>query len=612
MNMNDRTSRIEEAIRRENPQKFRYLPRLFAYVFRSAKAMCLIFLGLSMLLSLLRPVAALLWGRYIAVAETGAVQSLLGAAGLLTGYYLIQYLCQLLQRYTESFEEIERLDIVQRNRFQELVDTLAYRKFASLPSEMFEVPAINDRIERFMHFTQDSWDGLNRKIMVSGYQIVAKAVSVVSIAASLYLLHPMLCWLVLIAPIPTLYTTYGADKLRFKFVKDNAGEKREADYYEKLILGQAAKEMKALGLYDFFYGKWKRVIDGYIRKEHRSQWLSALLSLTGDLISSAATAASIVFAIVLMVRGALSLGALAAAMSLIRTLVGDMGSLMSATGSFLSKKNEAAMFFDVMDLPGQQGAGGTPVEVETIEAKSLSYRYPLTEKYVLEHVNLRIQKGEHIAFVGENGAGKTTFVRLLSGMLAPSRGELLVNGQAEDEAGRARRYDAMASVLQSPAKYTTFTIGENVSIGDTVRPANPAGIGRALEAAGYSEADPNTMLGKETGGTDLSGGQWQKLAIARAHYRDRNFVLLDEPTGNLDPMAEAEVFQKYLDLSKGKTLIMVTHRISVASLADRIVVFAGGKIVEDGTHEALLQRGGEYARLYHEQAKWYDRAGAKA
>ncbi len=225
--MNDRTSRIEETIRRENPAHFRYLPRLFGYVFRSAKAMCLIFLGLSMLLSLLRPVVALLWGRYIAVAETNAAQSLLGAAGLLACYFLIHYLCSLLQRYTESFEEIERLDVVQR--------------FASLPSEMFEVPAINDRIERFMHFTQDSWDGLNRKIMVSGYRIVSKTISVVSIAAALYLLHPMLCWLVLIAPLPTLYTTYVADKLRFKFVKNNAKEKREADYYEKLILGQAAK-----------------------------------------------------------------------------------------------------------------------------------------------------------------------------------------------------------------------------------------------------------------------------------------------------------------------------------------------------------------------------------
>ena len=170
----------------------------------------------------------------------------------------------------------------------------------------------------------------------------------------------------------------------------------------------------------------------------------------------------------------------------------------------------------------------------------------------------------------------------------------------------------MASVLQSPAKYTTFTIGENVALGDPEKPASPQAIASALDAAGYGEADPTALLGKEIGGTDLSGGQWQKLAIARAHYRGRNFVLLDEPTGNLDPLAEAEVFQKYLDLSQGKTLIMVTHRISVASLADRIVVFAGGKIVEDGTHEELLQRGGEYARLYHEQAKWYDRAGAKA
>ena len=125
-----------------------------------------------------------------------------------------------------------------------------------------------------------------------------------------------------------------------------------------------------------------------------------------------------------------------------------------------------------------------------------------------------------------------------------------------------------------------------MALGDPEKTASPQAIASALDAAGYGEADPNALLGKEIGGTDLSGGQWQKLAIARAHYRGRNFVLLDEPTGNLDPLAEAEVFQKYLDLSQGKTLIMVTHRISVASLADRIVVFAGGKIVEDGTHES--------------------------
>lgn len=610
--MTDRTSRIEQQISRENRPAFRYLPRLFMYVFRSAKAMCLIFMSLSILLSLLRPVLAFIWGRYIDAAEgIVSAQSILGAAGLVAGYFAINYIAGLLLRYTEWLEEIERLDVVQRNRFQELVDTRTYRKLASLPSEMFEIPAINDRIQRFMDFTQNSWDGMNRQVMVNGYMIVSKSVSIISIAASLFIIEPMLCWAVLISPIPTLYTTYIGDKLRFKFAKDNAKEKREADYYENLMLGQAAKEMKALGLNDFFFGKWKRIIDGYIRKEQRTQLVSALLGLVGNLINGAATAAAIVYAIILMTRGALSLGGLGAAMSLIQTLISDMGSLMSSAGSFISKKNEAAMFFDVMDLPAQQSANGGSKEIETIEARALSYRYPLTDKYVLNDINLSIRKGEHIAFVGENGAGKTTFVRILSGMMTPSSGELLVNGLPEDEAGRSRRYNAMASVLQSPARYATFTAAENVAMGDASRPVDAAAVDRALEAAGYADAPKDALLGKDIGGTDLSGGQWQKLSIARAHYRGRGFVLLDEPTGNLDPLAEAEVFQKYMDLAQGKTLIMVTHRISVASLADRIVVFSGGRIVEDGSHDKLLFQNGEYARLYREQAKWYDRAQAQ-
>jgi len=606
--MNDNTCRIEETISRENKPRFRYLPRLFMYVFSSAKAMCFIFIGLSILLSLLRPVLAFIWGEYIASAEALTPgQSVLGIVSLLIAYYIISYLCMLLVRYTEWLEEIERLDVVQRNRFQELVDTKTYKKFASITSEMFEIPAINDRIERYMKFTQDSWDGLNRRIMVNGYMIVSKAVSVISIAASLYIIEPTLCWIVLVAPIPTLFTTYVADKLRFRFVKDNAKEEREAAYYEKLLMGQAAKEVKTLGLHDFFFGKWKRLTYDYIRKEQKTQFMSALLGLAGNLINSAATAAAIVYAIILMTRGALGLGGLTAAMSLVSTLISDMGMLMSSAGSFVSKKNEAAMFFDINDLPEQQPADGKAMEIDSIEARNISYRYPLTDKYVLNNINISISKGEHIALVGENGAGKTTFVRLLSGMITPSCGEMLVNGKPEDEAGRARRYDAMASVLQSPAKYTTFTAGENVAMGDTARPYDEAAVNGALEAAGYSEADKNMLLGKDIGGADLSGGQWQKLSIARAHYRGRDFILLDEPTGNLDPIAEADVFQKYMELAKGRTLIMVTHRISVASLADRIVVFSGGKIVEDGIHDELLAAGGEYARLYNEQAKWYNR-----
>ncbi len=132
-------------------------------------------------------------------------------------------------------------------------------------------------------------------------------------------------------------------------------------------------------------------------------------------------------------------------------------------------------------------------------------------------------------------------------------------------------------------------------------------IDTALAFAGLEGMDKTAALGKDIGGTDLSGGQWQKLAIARAYYRDRNLIVLDEPTSNLDPIAEAEVFRKYLAMTRGRTVIMVTHRISIAALADRIVVFKDGIIAEDGTHEDLLSRNGEYARLYSAQAEWYDR-----
>lgn len=156
-------------------------------------------------------------------------------------------------------------------------------------------------------------------------------------------------------------------------------------------------------------------------------------------------------------------------------------------------------------------------------------------------------------------------------------------------------------------RFNTFTIGDNVFLGDVSKDRNEKHIEEAIEFSGFTGADKDELLGKDIGGRELSGGQWQKLAIARACYRDRDFIILDEPTSNLDPIAETEVFKKYLEMTEGKTVIIVTHRISVASLVDRIVVFKEGEIVEDGRHDKLLLNKGEYERLYSTQAQWYDR-----
>lgn len=161
-------------------------------------------------------------------------------------------------------------------------------------------------------------------------------------------------------------------------------------------------------------------------------------------------------------------------------------------------------------------------------------------------------------------------------------------------------------VVQDPTHYETFTLYENVFLGETHQRYEEKAIERALAFSGLSALE-NKLLGKYVGGTDLSGGQWQKLAIARAAYRNRDLIVLDEPTSNLDPLAETEIFEKYNSLAKDKTVIYVTHRISVARLAERIIVFKNGKIEEVGSFDELMQLQGEFARLYEVQSQWYDR-----
>lgn len=613
----DNTADFEKDILKENPPKISYLTRLFRYVFSSAKLMCGIFLSLAIILSILQPIIAFIWGRYIDNAnnysgeiDTSTVQ-ILSLIGLAVLYWSISFVSGILNRYLYGGEDIERLSKVQDHRLQEKFQAKLFKKISRLYPDYMEVPYINDIIKRSFDSMGSEWSSLQRGVIIEGYVIIAKIVSVAMVAASLYIFNPFLCLIVLIAPIPTLYTTYIGNKLKFKFTRDNGKILRQANYYQGVLLGSSAKEVKALNLFDFFFAKWKVLADDYVIKEKKNQMNLFLLGTVSGFVSNIASIAANVFAIVLMTRGKLSIGALGAVMSLSGTLMSSTSQLFVSIANFISKKNEAAQFFELIDLNEQMdqvvGEENITIPFSKLEVKNINYRYPLTDDYRIKNVNFVINRGEKVAFVGENGAGKTTFIKLLTGMLQPSSGEIELNGENVKNINYTDKYNSLSYVFQEPARFTTFTIGDNVFLGDVIKERDEKLIDSSLEFAGFEGADKDALLGKDIGGTELSGGQWQKLAIARAYYRDRDFIVLDEPTSNLDPLAETEIFKKYMEMIKGKTVIMVTHRISVASLVDRIVVFKDGEIVEDGTHDELLLNNGEYTRLYKAQVHWYDR-----
>ncbi|MDR2177936.1 MAG: ABC transporter ATP-binding protein/permease, partial [Treponema sp.] len=569
----DRTSKLEQEVEKENKGRFSFLLRLWAYVFSSTKTVSCIYLGLYILLSLLRPLLAFMWGGYIQLLEDhGPGGPLVPALVLITAYFAINFLAGLIQRYVVPMEQIERLDVVQANRQQELLHSKMFKKLASISPEYLEVSKINDTIKQVFSWAGADWDGMNQQLMMQSYIVIAKVVSVFSIAASLYIFNPWLCLIVLAAPLPSLWSMTLGEKLRFGFAKDNTQLMRRAEYFQNLMLSPAAKEMKTLGLHDFFYAKWKTLADEYVVKEKRLIRGRTLLEIVNYFVMSLADIGGTIFAIVLMTLGRITLGALGAVMSLVSTLVSDTGDLLRAFTTFIMKKNDAARFFDMMDLTEQDSNGQDCGAFSVLEARNLKYRYPLTARCVLDGVNLRIEKGEKVALVGENGMGKTTFVKLVTGLLAPSDGELLINGIPVEKLNAASRCDSLGAVTQEPARYNTFTVGDNVFLGDTARPRDEAAIDQALAFAGLSDLEKDTLLGKDIGGADLSGGQWQKLAIARTAYRDRDFIILDEPTSNLDPLAETGVFRQYIALAADKTVIFVTHRISVAALAGRIIV----------------------------------------
>ena len=246
-----------------------------------------------------------------------------------------------------------------------------------------------------------------------------------------------------------------------------------------------------------------------------------------------------------------------------------------------------------------------------VELRNVSFRYPGRDEDALKNVSLIIEPGETIAIVGANGAGKTTLVRVLSGIYLPGEGEVLHNGVSTKDVLAKTLFSRISAVFQNYQKYK-LDLRDNVELGDPDKPGDPDKLRSAFDKADLfidGASFPkglDTMLSAEFDGVELSGGQWQRVALTRGYYREHELIMLDEPTAAIDPIEESRIYNKFADLSRGKTSIIITHRMGLAKIADRILVLDRGEINDQGTHEELMEHGGLYAQMWQSQSMWYE------
>lgn len=247
----------------------------------------------------------------------------------------------------------------------------------------------------------------------------------------------------------------------------------------------------------------------------------------------------------------------------------------------------------------------------TIEFDKVSFTYPGTERKILDEMSFKIDHGEKVSIVGENGAGKSTVVKLLLGLFRPDSGKILIGGKLLESYSRPVRERMFGAVFQDFVKYS-ITLGENVGVGNPEKLDDREAIAAAMHKArvdsflGGLPEGPDTLLGREfEGGTDISGGQWQRIAIARAFMGERPIQILDEPTSQLDPMEESRIYSEFAEMAEGRTSVFITHRLASTRITDRILVIADGKVIQSGSHDELMEQGGLYAEMFQAQKQWY-------
>lgn len=479
----------------------------------------------------------------------------------------------------------------------------------------FERPDFHDRLQRArVNATFRPTQIANGLIGALG-----SGAAVMALGAAVVWLEPLVIFVLLAGILPTLWLNRLSSRLVHGFeVRQTPIERRRGYLYQILTRREEAQEVRAFGSQDHLRSQHDRLYDRRITDLRWTLRRRMILGTLSGILAAAVTVGSL-FLLLWFVRiGRVPLADAAVALGGVVMLSGRLRALVGSTGGLYEGSLFLQDFTDFVEecrrRAPKRSTEYPPVGFDVIQLDRVGFTYPSRSEQSLSDISLTLRGGEVIALVGENGSGKTTLTKLLAGLLRPTEGTIRWDGTDLEELDLAAVRENVTVIFQDFARYF-LTAGENVAISRIQAAGDLPSIRSAARDAGIDDQLASLPDGYETllgpafsGGVDLSGGQWQRVALARAYFREAPLLILDEPTASLDPRGEYEIFQQVRRLARGRTVVLVSHRFSSVRAADRILVLDGGRIVEEGSHEALLKGQGLYHELFELQAQGYERS----
>ncbi|HMQ30867.1 MAG TPA: ABC transporter ATP-binding protein [Chloroflexaceae bacterium] len=597
---------------REACSAFRNVPKAFALVWQSSRPATVVMAVITMLSGLL-PISQA-WVAKLIVDEV--VASVTGGVPALTAlqatapFLAVEF---VLLTLGAVFTQIRSLsEHILNARLGNTINTSIIRKSLALDLHYFEDAQFYDKLQNARR--ESSWRAMS--IIRTSFNLVENVITLASFAVGLLAFSPLVALILFGATIPSFIVQTRYSKLTFRLLTWRAPEFRKMNYFEHLLtVDHSAKEIKLFGLGEPLLARYQEQFWKIAREDEALARRRSLISTLWGFLATASYYGAYAWIVWQTVSGAITIGSMTFYLTLFRQSQGTFQGIFFNTGQLY----EAGLFlenlFGFLSLRPQMIAGeGRKVPrpiAQGIEFRGVSFRYPDREEYALRDVSLIVRPGEKIALVGANGAGKTTLIKLLTRLYDPTEGQILLDGVDLREYDLEDLRQCIGVIFQDFVRYQV-TARENIGFGQIDQLADEARVLAASERGGANEVVDRLPKGYDTvlgrwfeKGAELSGGQWQKIALGRAFMRDSEVLVLDEPTSALDAEREYEIFQRFRELTAGRIAFLISHRFSTVRMADRIAVIEGGRIGELGTHHELLELDGTYARLFNMQAEGY-------